>query len=105
MCLVAALTDLLYKVKSTDKIILAFPPRGSSKIDINNLKISVIDANDFKTAFSGLWAYREEFIGEKNFGVASLLYSVVLTKGSDKIEEEIDVKENPLIGNHGHCTQ
>jgi hypothetical protein len=30
---------------------------------------------------------------------------VVLTKGIDLIEGEVDIKENPLIGNHGHCTQ
>lgn len=82
-----ALTNLLWKIKSTDKLFLAFPPKGSSKIDINNLKIAIIDAPDFKTAFSGVWAFREEFIGEKNFGVASLLYSAVLTKGIEKIEE------------------
>lgn len=105
MALVGAIANILWKVKSSEKITLAFPPKGASKIDINNLRVLTFDANDFRTAFSGLWVSRDEFIGEKNFGVAALLYSVVLTKGSEKIEEEVDVKTSSLIGNHGHCTQ
>lgn len=54
----AAITDVLWKVKSSDKIILAFPPKGASKIDVNNLRINMIDANDFPTAFAGVWANR-----------------------------------------------
>ncbi len=56
--LIAAITDMLWKVKSTDKIILAFSPRGASKIDVNNLRINMIDANDFPSAFAGVWANR-----------------------------------------------
>jgi len=59
VCLVAAFTDMLWKVKSSDKIILTFPTKGTTKIDINNLKMIIIDANDFETAFSGIWSYRE----------------------------------------------
>ena len=82
MALVGALANLLWKVKSSEKITLAFPPKGANKIDINNLRVLTFDANDFNTAFAGLWVNRDEFIGEKNFGVAVLLYSVVLTKGT-----------------------
>jgi hypothetical protein len=57
--LVAAITDLLFKVKSTDKITLALPPKGANKIDPNNLRINIIDANDFPTAFAGIWPNRE----------------------------------------------
>lgn len=92
-------------MKTTDKITLTFPPKGATKIDINNLRVSQVDAQDFSTAFSGIWANREEFVGEKNYGVAALLYSAILTKGIDEIEGEIDIKSNPIIGNHGHCTQ
>jgi hypothetical protein len=28
-----------------------------------------------------------------------------MTKGIDKIYNEVDMRENPLIGHHGHCTQ
>lgn len=73
-------------MKTTDKIILTFPPKGATKIDINNLRVSQVDAQDFSTAFSGIWANREEFVGEKNYGVAALLYSAILTKGIDEIE-------------------
>lgn len=37
--LVAAITDVLFKVKTTDKFTLAFPPRGATKTDINSLRI------------------------------------------------------------------
>mgnify|MGYP002784082190 CR=1 FL=1 len=105
MCLVAAITNMLWKVKSSDKFFLAFPPKGASKVEINNLRTTIIDANDFVSAFAGIWSARDEYIGTNNHGVAALLYSVVLTKGIDLIENEMDIKENPLIGNHGHCTQ
>lgn len=105
MALVGAIADLLWKVKSSDKVTLTFPPKGAFKIDVNNLRVTFVDAHSFEAVFAGVWANREEFIGEKNFGVAALLYSVVLTKGSENIEGEVDIKTNPLIGNHGHCTQ
>ena len=56
--MVAAITDILYKVKSDDKITLAFLPKGATKSDVNNLRINVIDANNVETAFSGVWMNR-----------------------------------------------
>lgn len=76
---------MLWKVKSTDKIHLAFPPKGASKVEISNLRTVVIEANDFAAAFAGVWSSRDEYIGNTNHGVAALLYSVVLTKGPDNI--------------------
>ncbi len=52
------MTDILYKLKSDDKITLAFLPKGSTKSDVNNLRINVIEANTFETAFSGVWLNR-----------------------------------------------
>ena len=63
MALVAAITNLLWKVKSSEKITLVFPPKGATKIDINNLRVVSFDANNFNTAFSAVWANRDEFIG------------------------------------------
>jgi hypothetical protein len=83
---VAAITNLLWKVKSTDKITLAIPARGASKVDIATVRVISIEANDFPTAFSGLWPLRDEFIGSSNHGVVSLLLSSVLTRGFEKIE-------------------
>ena len=54
---------MLWKVRSSDKITLAFATRGANKIDINNLRVLVIDANEFSTAFAGVWACKDEFIG------------------------------------------
>jgi hypothetical protein len=59
MCLAAAITDMLWKVKSTDKLILAFPPKGASKVEINNLRTTIIEANDFSSAFAGVWSVRD----------------------------------------------
>ena len=50
-------------------------------------------------------ANKEEFLGVGNFGVAALMISAVLTRTPEKILTEIDTKQSPLIGNHGHCTQ
>ena len=52
----------------------------------------VIDAVDFPSAFAAIWSVRDEYIGNCNHGVAALLYSVVLTKGIDLIESEMDIK-------------
>jgi hypothetical protein len=83
---VAAIANMLWKVKSSDKFYLAFPPKGASKVEISNLRTLIIDVNDFSTAFSAIWSVRDEYIGNSNHGVAALLYSVVLTKGIDLIE-------------------
>lgn len=59
MCLAAAITDMLWKVKSADKFLLAFPPKGASKVEISNLRTTVIDATDFASAFAGIWSIRD----------------------------------------------
>jgi len=51
-----------------------------------------------------LLEFKDNFIGESNNGVALLLYSVLLTKGYEKIKKEMDNEDSSLIGNHGHCT-
>jgi hypothetical protein len=50
---------MLWKVKSTDKFLLAFPPKGASKVEISNLRTVTIDANDFTSAFAGIWSVRD----------------------------------------------
>jgi hypothetical protein len=52
-----------------------------------------------------MWNYKSSFIGQANHGVIVIIYSVIMTKGIEKIYQEVDMKENPLIGHHGHCTQ
>jgi hypothetical protein len=96
---------MLWKVKTGDKIYLAIPNSGASKVDINYLRIITIQAIDFVAAFEGIWSYKDYLIGLSNHGVTVLMYSIVFTKGCETIEQEIDCKGNPLIGNHGHCTQ
>lgn len=44
MSLVGAIADLLWKVRSSEKITLAFPPKGATKIDLNNLRVVTFDA-------------------------------------------------------------
>ncbi len=50
---------MLWKVKSTDKFILAFPPKGATKVEISNLRTVTLEANDFLVAFAGIWSYRD----------------------------------------------
>lgn len=73
---------MLFKVKSTDKIILALPPKSFSgtKIDLSNLRLVTIDASTFPQAFEGIWSHRTYFNGKTNHGVAVLMYCVVMTK-------------------------
>lgn len=77
------MTDMLFKVKSTDKIILALPSKSFSgtKIDLSNLRLVSIDASCFSQAFEGIWNHRTYFNGKSNHGVSVLMYCVVMTKG------------------------
>ena len=45
MSLVGAIADLLWKVRSSEKITLTFAPKGANKIDINNLRAVTFDAS------------------------------------------------------------
>ena len=103
--LVAAIANLLWKVRSSDRIVMVFPPRGAIKVDVGSLRMVPMEVMSFEAVFGAVWAWRDEYIGQSNHGVAALMFSSVLTRGFDAIESEMDHKENPLIGNHGHCTQ
>lgn len=46
-----------------------------------------------------------ELYEPKGLGVALLLYSLVLTRGVDKVRSDMDDKGANLIGAHGYCTQ
>ena len=86
--MVAAFVDILMKVKSSDKIYLVIPPSISftgAKIDYSSLKIVAIEATDFVKVFESLWQYRIYFIGKTNHGVSFLMFSIVMTKGSEEI--------------------
>lgn len=85
--MVAAITDMLMKSKSSDKIILALPSKSFSgtKIDLSNLRIVTIDANTFSQAFEGIYYHKSYFIGKLNHGVEVLIYCIVMTKGVEKI--------------------
>lgn len=74
---------MLMKSKSSDKIILALPPKSFSgtKIDLSNLRIVTIDASTFSQAFEGIYNHKSYFIGKSNHGVEVLIYCIVMTKG------------------------
>jgi hypothetical protein len=84
---VAAIADMLFKVRTGDKIILALPPKSFSgtKIDLSNLRLVGIDASTFAQAFEGVWQNKTYFIGKSNHGVAVLMYSIIMTKTIDRI--------------------
>lgn len=48
--------------------------------------------------------YKEEYLGEFNNGVATFLYSVILTRGVELIQSEMDMEDFSLIAHHGHCS-
>jgi hypothetical protein len=106
-CLVAAITDMFLKVKSGDTVYLLLPARSFSdtKLDISTLRKVPLQADSFPQLFSGVYHHRSYFLGRSNHGVALLMYSLILSKGIERILEEIDSPDHPLIGVHGHCTQ
>lgn len=83
----AAIADMLFKVKTGSKIILALPPKSFSgtKVDLSNLRLLSIDANTFTQLFEGVWQNKTYFIGKSNHGVAILMYSIIMTKTIEKI--------------------
>lgn len=62
-------------------------------------------AQSLEATYNHLHEFKDLFIGEGNQGVTLFFYSVILTKGIEKIVQEMDNHDNTLIGNHGHCTQ
>ena len=62
-----------------------------------------VEVSSLLDVFKQVAEFGEEFRSEQ--GVALLLYSVILTKGVSQIQEEMDDKEVPLIGQHSHCQQ
>lgn len=65
----------------------------------------MFQAKSLESTYDNLYELKDLFVGNGNQGVTLFFYSVILTKGIEKIKEEMDNSDNTLIGNHGHCTQ
>lgn len=108
-CLIAAITDMLTKLaeKADSTVVLAVP---SGAVFHDTIPLDCIDQVVFakKTTaqvYDILLDYKDYFLGDTSNGVALLFYSAILTKGVDRILQEMDTEECSLIGNHGHCAQ
>ena len=52
-----------------------------------------------------LFACLPTFMAEEGWGIVLLLTSLLLTRGVDKIQGEMDEPNSPLTGLHGYCSQ
>ena len=52
-CLVAAITDMLFKSRSSDKIVLALPPKSFAglKLDISSFRIVTLETSTFSQTY------------------------------------------------------
>ncbi|CAD8166019.1 unnamed protein product [Paramecium octaurelia] len=104
-CLLAALADILYK-SNKERLILAIPARDSSMnqaIGIESCDYLEYQIKSLSYLYEVLLEHTSLFFGQN--GVTLFFYSLILTKGVEQIMLEMDSATNPLIGNHGHCTQ
>ncbi|CAD8167646.1 unnamed protein product [Paramecium pentaurelia] len=104
-CLLAALSDILYK-SNKERLILAIPARDSSMnqaIGIESCDQLEYQIKSLSYLYEVLLEHTSLFFGQN--GVTLFFYSLILTKGVEQIMSEMDSATNPLIGNHGHCTQ
>lgn len=106
-CLVAALANILWKVASDrSQIRLALIQQHTSNVAaIEHCGQVVLKVSSFTNLYEQLYEYKDEFIGDFNNGFATFLYSVILTKGVERLIAEFDTPECSLIGQHGHCSQ
>ncbi|CAD8084678.1 unnamed protein product [Paramecium primaurelia] len=104
-CLLAALSDIFYK-SNKERLIIAIPARDSSMnqaIGIESCDQLEYQIKSFSYLYEVLLEHASLFFGQN--GVTLFFYSLILTKGVEQIIQEMDSASNPLIGNHGHCTQ
>lgn len=64
-----------------------------------------LKSTSLEALYENLHEFKDDFCGEHNSGVTTFLYSVLLTKGLERIQSEFDMPDNSIIGHHGHCAQ
>ncbi|CAK85992.1 unnamed protein product (macronuclear) [Paramecium tetraurelia] len=104
-CLLAALSDIFYKANK-ERLIIAIPARDSSMsqaIGTESCDQLEYQIKSLSYLYEVLLEHASLFFGQN--GVTLFFYSLILTKGVEQIMQEMDSAVNPLIGNHGHCTQ
>lgn len=107
-CLLLSLSEILFKCApksfSNSKQIKLVQSETNS-LSLENCSYMSYEIKDVNELYSILQNHKDDFIGQFNNGVAFFLYSIILTKGIDKFREEMDIKENNIIGLHSTCTQ
>lgn len=107
-CLILSLSEILFKCApksfSNYKQIKLVQSETNS-LSLENCGYINYEIKDVNELYSILQNHKDDFIGQFNNGVALFLYSIILTKGIDKFREEMDLKENNIIGLHSTCTQ
>jgi hypothetical protein len=66
--------------------------------DIANCAQVTLRATSFEKLYEALHDYKEEYLGEFSNGVATFLYSLLLTRGAENVRQDFDMEDNSLIG-------
>jgi len=111
--LVAALAHIIWTAGGGDGCVLAL--QGSSREcqvfgtpeyapDGVTEKVKIFEINSMNTLESQLSANMSTLAAPRGAGILLMVYSVVLTRGLRKIQEDMDV-DQPLVGHHGYANQ
>lgn len=110
-CLMGALTDILWRVRNETFTFYFVNPshyRQVAKavpVSISDCEYDIVKLPTKEALYNQLVGMHEAFIGEFNNGILMFLYALLLTKGPEKILQEVDSPECPLIGHHGQANQ
>ncbi len=110
--LVGAFAELLIKVAEGDAAVFCLPgsencfePTAHYAIDGLTEKLRLFKTKDEEEMKTCIKKYANALMEEKGIGLITLLYSLVLSRGSDRCLKDLqDQEENTLIDPMGECT-
>jgi len=111
--LIQALTDTLWQAGSSMECIVVLPEsndaifaRGKKyRCDGITECISIYTFRQKDEVKQFLTNHIAPFCQPRGHGVVLFLYSILLSRGIDRVRQDMDLEGNTLIGSHGYCTQ
>ena len=108
--LVKALANILWTAKSGSSVSIALPPRSeglSGTISHDQLMrgATFIIATSLESLHETLTAASSAYMDPNGWGVVLLVVSAALSRGVHVVRQDMDEKNNSLMGMHGYCTQ
>lgn len=108
--LVSAMANILWTAKSGSSVSVALPPRSeglSGTISHDQLMrgATFLSATSLESLQDTLTAASSAYMDPNGWGIVLLVFSAALSRGVHVIRQDMDEKNNSLMGMHGYCTQ